>query len=481
MDAAAARTRHPAWTWAAALVAVFMVAIDTLVVTTALPSIRVKLGAGLEGLEWIVNAYTLTFAVFLLTGAALGDRFGRRTVFTAALTLFTASSAVAAMAHNVGLLVAARALQGLGAAVIMPLTLTLLASVVPTDRRGQAFGLWGGMVGLGVAVGPVVGGAIAQTWSWQWIFWVNVPTGVLLLPVMAFVRNSRGGAGRLDPVGVVLVTTGLFGIVAGLVQGNADGWSSPRILTGLVTGGFLLLAFVYWETRARYPMLPLVLFRSRGFSLTMVTSVIMPFGVFGAVFLGTQYLQGVLGFSPLEAGVRTLPWTAMPLFAAPMSGYLTDRIGGKPLVVIGLALQAVGIGWIGAIATPDLPYSALVAPFILTGLGLGMFLAPVARLAIGFAPADMEGVASGVTNAVRQFGTVLGVSVGGAVLGAYHGFTSAAAFINGLTASHLLAAGALALGVLMACAIPGRPRQPRVSTVETEADVLAGVPGPVAS
>ncbi|HET8660656.1 MAG TPA: DHA2 family efflux MFS transporter permease subunit [Micromonosporaceae bacterium] len=456
MDGTKAAAPRAGWTWLAALVSVFMVAIDTLVVTTALPVIRVELGATLEGLEWTVNAYTLTFAVFLLSAAALGDRFGRRRVFGIALGVFTVASAAAALAPTIEVLVAARAVQGLGSAAILPLSLTLLASVVPHGKRGHAFGLWGAMVGLGAAVGPVIGGAVTEGMSWQWIFWVNVPTGVLLLPVMWLVRESRGGAGRLDPLGTLLVTVGLFGIVFGLVRGNGQGWGSGQVLAGLVGGGLLVLLFVAWQARAAAPMVPLRLFRSRGFSLTSIATVAMPLGVFGCVFLGTQYLQTVLGFSPLEAGVRTLPWTAMPLLAAPISGRLADRIGGRPLVVAGLALLAVGIFWIASIATPDLAYVNLVAPFVVTGIGLGVFLAPIAQLAIGFAPPELEGVASGTSNALRQLGTVLGVSAAGALFAEYGGYETGQAFVDGLVAAHYVAAAVLAAGALVALGIPAR-------------------------
>ncbi|HET8660522.1 MAG TPA: DHA2 family efflux MFS transporter permease subunit [Micromonosporaceae bacterium] len=447
-------TRGTGWTFLAALVAVFMVAIDTLVVTTALPVIQQRLNADLEGLEWTVNAYTLTFAVFLLSGAALGDRYGRRLVFALAMVVFIGASAAAALSTNIETLIAARAVQGLGAAAILPLTLTLLVSVVKPEQRGHALGLWGAMVGLGIALGPVIGGSITEYWSWQWIFWVNVPIGLLLLPVMALVRESRGGAGRLDPVGTVLVTAGLFGIVFALVRGNGDGWTSGPVLTGLIVGGALVLLFLLWEARAKAPMVPLSMFRHRGFSLTMIATILMPFGVFGAIFLTTQYLQTVLGYSPLEAGVRTLPWTAVPMIAAPISGRLMDKIGGKPLVLLGLVLQAIGIGWLALIAEPDLAYGNLVLPFILTGLGLGIFLAPIAGLAIGFVPQALQGVASGTSNAIRQLGTVLGVSVAGAILGAYGGFESGQTFTDGMVASFTVGAIALAVGALVTLAIP---------------------------
>ncbi len=451
-----ATRRQPStgWTWLAALVAVFMVAIDTLVVTTALPVIRSGLKTGLEGVEWTVNGYTLTFAVFLLTGAALGDRYGRRKVFVIALTIFTLASAGAALSGDIGSLVTARVIQGLGAAAVLPLTLTLLASVVPAAKRGHAFGLWGAMVGLGIALGPVIGGSITQSLSWQWIFWVNVPIGLILLPLTLLVRESRGGAGRLDPVGTVLVTAGLFGVVFALVRGNSKGWGSAQVLTGLIGGAVLVLLFVLWESRARTPMVPLTLFRSRGFSLTAVATVIMPFGVFGSVFLGAQYLQNIMGYSPLQAGVRTLPWTAMPMIAAPISGRLVDKIGGKPMLIVGFLLQAVGIFWISRVLSTHLAYSKLVIPFIITGIGLGVFLPAIAGMAIGFAPRQLEGVASGTSNAMRQMGTVLGVSVAGAIFASYGGYRTPQSFVDGMITAHVVNAAALAFGLLIALVVP---------------------------
>jgi EmrB/QacA subfamily drug resistance transporter len=344
--------------------------------------------------------------------------------------------------------------QGFGAAIVLPLTLTLLASVVPPEKRGHAFGLWGAMVGLGIALGPVIGGSITEQFSWQWIFWVNVPVGLILLPLLALVRESRGGAGRLDLVGTVLVTAGLFGVVYALIRGNDRGWSSAPVLTGLIAGGALVLLFIAWEARSRTPMVPLGLFKRRGFSLTMLATIIMPFGVFGAVFLMAQYLQNALGYSPLGAGVRTLPWTAMPMIAAPISGRLVDKIGGKPLLILGFLLQTIGIGWLALIVDADVTYGQLVIPFILTGLGLGIFLPPIAGLAIGFAPPELEGVASGTSNAIRQLGTVLGVSVAGALFSAYGGYVSKAAFSDGLVAAYKVAAIALGVGFLIALVIP---------------------------
>jgi EmrB/QacA subfamily drug resistance transporter len=457
MSEKSAAERPAVWTWIAVSVAVFMVSMDNLVVTNALPVIRVKLGGGLEGLEWTVSAYTLSFAVLLLTGAALGDRFGRRKLFGIGLAIFTFASAAAAISPNIGTLIAARAVQGVGGAIVMPLTLTLLASVVPAARRGVAFGVWGATAGLGVALGPVIGGAITTYASWQWIFWINVPIGLALFVILRLVRESRGGAGRLDPVGTTLVTAGLFGVVFGVIRGNGHGWSSGQVLTGLIGGGLLLVAFLLWERRAPAPMVPLTLFRSRGFALTNVTSLVMAFGMFGAVFLSAQFLQTVQGYTPLEAGVRTLPWTAMPVLTAPLAGIFSDRLGARRIIALGLALQTAGMLWLGLIARPDLPYPHLIPAFILAGAGMGLFFAPIARLTIDFAPFALQGVASGTSNALRQLGTVLGIAVLGAVFSATGGFTSGEAFVDGMKAAQYVGSAALFIGMVVALAIPATP------------------------
>jgi EmrB/QacA subfamily drug resistance transporter len=451
------------WTFVVTGAATFMVAMDNLIVTNALPVIRVDLGTGLEGLEWTVNAYTLTFAVLLLTGAALGDRFGRRKVFAIGLVIFTAASAAAALSPDIGTLIAARAVQGVGGAIITPLSLTLLADAVPRERRGTAFGIWGAMSGLGVALGPVIGGAVVDSASWEWIFWINVPIGLVLLPLVAAVRESRGGAGRLDPVGVVLATAGLFGVVFGLVRGGSHGWTSGPVLAGLIGGGISVLAFVAWQARARYPMLPLPLFRGRGFSVSNAVGFVMAFGMFGAVFLGAQFLQTVQGYSPLEAGVRTLPWTAAPALVAPFSGALADRIGVRRVLAIALAFQAAGIAWLAMVSRPDTPYGELVPPFVLAGIGMGLFFAPMARAVMDFAPDGMEGVASGASNAMRQLGTVLGIAVLGAIFSAVGGYASGQDFVDGMRAGQAVGAVVLAGAALLALAIPENRRRAPVT------------------
>jgi EmrB/QacA subfamily drug resistance transporter len=447
------------WTFAITSVALFMVTLDNLVVTMALPSIRLDLGATIEDLEWTVNAYTLSFAVLLLTGAALGDRFGRRRVFAAGLGLFTVASAAAALAPNVESLIVARAVQGVGGAIVLPLTLTLLSAAVPPERRGLALGAWGGIGGLGVALGPVIGGAVVEGISWQWIFWLNVPVGLALVPLAALrLAESYGPSHRLDLPGLGLVSAGLFGIVWGLVRGNAVGWGSLEIVSALTVGGALTAAFVLWELRAPSPMLPMRFFRSRTFSATQAASLFMYFGMFGSIFLLAQFLQTVQGYSPLDAGLRTLPWTAMPIFVAPLAGALSDRIGGRPLMAVGLGLQAVGLGWLAAISDPSVPYGQLVPAFVVSGVGMSLFFAPVANVVLSSVRLAEEGQASGANNAIRELGGVFGVAVLASVFSRYGGYESPQAFVDGLIPAVWVGAAVVAAGALAALFIPRRRR-----------------------
>jgi EmrB/QacA subfamily drug resistance transporter len=450
------------WTFAVTSVAVFMVSLDNLVVTTALPVIRRDLGASLSGLEWTVNAYTLTFAVLLLTGAALGDRFGRRRMFVLGLAIFTAGSAAAALAPSVGLLIATRALQGVGGAFVTPLSLTILSSAVSPQRRGLALGAWGGVSGLAVATGPLVGGAVVQGISWQWIFWLNVPIGLAVLP-LAFTRltETTGPNRSLDFAGLGLASAGLFGVVFGLVRASDHGWSSLGVAGPLAAGAFLLAAFVAWELRSRAPMVPMRLFRSRQFSAANATSLFMFFGMFGSVFLLAQFFQVVQGYTPLEAGLRTLPWTAMPILIAPIAGVLSDRIGSRPLLVLGMSLMAGGLAWLAAVSTPTVPYRDLVAPFVLAGVGMSLFFAPTANVVLSAVRRDEEGKASGVNNTVREIGGVFGVAVLATVFSAAGSYASPTAFVDGLTAATWVGAGVVGLAALSALALPGRTRPAR--------------------
>lgn len=448
------------WTLVVTSVAVFMVSLDNLVVTTALPVIKRDLGASLSGLEWTVNAYTLTFAVLLLTGAALGDRFGRKRMFVVGLAIFTAGSALAAVAPSIGWLIAFRALQGVGGAIVTPLTLTILSAAVPPERRGMALGIWGGISGLAVAIGPVVGGAIVEGISWQWIFWLNVPIGLALLPIAwARLSESRGEIRSLDLPGLGLASAGLFGLVWGLVRGNDHGWTTLGVAGPIAAGAMLLIAFVVWELRTRSPMVPMRFFRRRDFSAANATSFLMFFGMFGSVFLLVQFFQLVQGYSPLHSGLLTLPWTAMPMLVAPIAGTLSDRIGARPLVVAGMAMMAGGLAWLAAVTSPTVAYIELVPAFVVAGIGMSLFFAPTANLVLSAVGRREEGQASGVNNTIREVGGVFGVAVLSTVFSAHGGYLSPADFVSGLTAAVWAGAGITGLGIIAALAIPRRRRR----------------------
>jgi EmrB/QacA subfamily drug resistance transporter len=450
------------WTFAITSVALFMTTLDNLVVTTALPVIHRDLHASLSGLEWTVNAYTLTFAVFLITGAALGDRFGRRRMFVIGLAIFTAGSAAAALAPSIDALIVARAVQGFGGAIVLPLTLTILSAAVPAERRGLALGAWGGISGLAVAIGPLVGGAVVQGISWQWIFWLNVPIGLVLIPLAALrLKESRGPNDALDLPGVGLASVGLLGIVWGLVRGNSVGWGSAEIVFALLGGAVVLALFVLWELRTEEPMLPLRFFRNRTFTAANVASLLMFFGMFGSIFLLAQFFQTVQGYSPLQAGLRILPWTAMPIFVAPIAGALSDRIGGRPLMATGLALQAAGLAWIAVVSTPTVAYAALVVPFILSGVGMALYFAPVANVVLSSVRPEEEGQASGANNAIRELGGVFGVAVLASVFAHYGGYGTGQSFVDGLGPALYVGAGVVAAGAVAALGVSRKVRRPQ--------------------
>ncbi len=447
------------WALIVTSVAGFMASLDNLVVTTALPSIRKDLGGALEDLEWTVSAYTLTFAVLLMFGAALGDRFGRRRMFLSGLGVFTAASAAAALAPGMTELIAARAVQGVGAAIMMPLTLTLLSAAVPAARRGMAFGIWGAVNGLAVAAGPLIGGTLTEHLSWHWIFWLNVPIGLLLIPFARLrLSESRGPNPRIDIPGTALVSGGLFGIVYALVRGNTDGWTSATILASLSVGAVALVGFVLYELRAANPMLPMRLFRIRAFTAINLASMLMFLGMFGSVFLLSQFLQGVQGYSPIEAGVRMLPWTAMPMVVAPIAGAVSDRIGGRPVIALGLAFQAIGLAYFAVIISTGVSYSAQIPALIFSGVGMAMFFAPSSNVVMGSVRPEEQGIASGANNAMREVGGALGVAVMAAVFSANGSYLSGQAFVNGLTPALWTGSAAIAAGAVAAVLIPGRRR-----------------------
>jgi EmrB/QacA subfamily drug resistance transporter len=450
------------WVLALASVASFMVALDTLVVSTALTTIRLELGASIEQLEWTVNAYNLTLAVLLLPAAALGDRFGRRRMFTAGLALFVAASAAAALAPDAGSLIAARAVQGAGAALVITLALALVSAAFPTERRGSAIGILEGLTGLAVVAGPVIGGAVAEGISWEWIFWLNVPIGLVAIPVaLTRMEESFGGDTALDIGGLALAAGGALGLVWGLVRGNAAGWSSLEVVGTLGLGAALVVAFVAWELRAREPMLPMRFFRSRAFSSGNAGVFFLFASLFGAVFFLAQFLQTGLGHGPLEAGLRLLPWTATLFVVAPIAGALADRIGERPLLVGGLALQAAGLAWVALIAEPGLAYGEMIAPLIVAGVGASMAIPPAASSVVGAVARDEVGKAAGANSMLRELGGVFGIAILVAVFAGAGSYASAEAFSDGFGPAIAVSAALSLAGAIAGLGLPGRSQVTR--------------------
>jgi EmrB/QacA subfamily drug resistance transporter len=454
--------------WAIVLTGIgsLMAALDTLVVSTALSTIRVDVGASIEELEWTVNAYNLSFAVLLMTGAALGDRFGRRRMYAAGLALFALASAACALAPDAGTLIAARAVQGAGAALLMPLGLTLLSSAFPPERRGAAIGIFSAITGLAVASGPLIGGAVVEGLAWEWIFWLNVPIGLLAVPfVLRKMRESYGGDSALDFPGLALVTGGALGIVWGLVRGNAAGWASFEVVASLAAGIVLVAAFVAWELRTPQPMLPLRFFRSRAFSAGNAAIFFTFASLFCGVFFFAQLLQVGLGDSPLEAGLRLIPWTATFITVAPIAGTLSDRFGERPFMAFGLALQTVGFVWIATIAEPGLPYGELVLPLIVAGVGVSLAIPAAQNSVVGTISEESLGKAAGANSMMRELGGVFGIAVVVAVFAGAGSFASPQAFTDGFGPAIGVAAGLSLAGALVALALPGRRTTTEVAPV----------------
>ena len=445
------------WILALTSIASLMVALDALVVTTALSTIRIDLGASLEELEWTVNAYSLSFAVLLMTGSVLGDRFGRRRMFAAGIGLFTAASAACAVAPDVGTLIAARTVQGAGAALVMPLALALLTAGFPPEQRGKAMGLFSAVTGLAVLGGPVVGGAITEGLAWEWIFWLNVPIGLAVIPlVLTRLQESHGPRRPVDLPGVALVTGAAFGIVWGLVRGNSAGWGSVEVAGMLALGVLMAIGFVAWERRAPAPMLPLDVFRSRGFSAGNATNFFQFGSLFGAVFFMAQFLQVGLGYGPLGTGLRMLAWTATLTLVAPFAGVMADKLGERPFLVAGLALQGLGMAWIALIADPGMAYGELIAPLIVTGSGTSMAMPALQSAVLGAVAPHEVGQASGTFTTVRQLGSAFGLAVLVAVFAGAGSYASPDAFADGFVPAIAVSAGLAFAGVVTALLVPGR-------------------------
>jgi EmrB/QacA subfamily drug resistance transporter len=439
----------------------FMVSLDNLVVTTALPAMRTAFGASTGDLQWIVDAYTLPFAALLLTAAALGDRFGRRLVFLVGIATFTGASAACALATTVDALMVARAVQGAAGAVVMTLSLALLAAAVPAGQRPLAIALWSGFTGLGVAVGPVLGGAVVEGLRWTWIFWLNVPVGLVAMVLAGrLLGESRGPAKRIDLGGIALFTTAIFVLVWGVVEAPTHGWSSPRVLIALGCGAAVFGLFLWWQSRSTSPMLPLRLFRSRQFSVINTVSFSLNIGVYGSIFLLANFFQVVQGASPLQAGLRTLPCSLVPLFVGPATGLLMPRWGAARLVVAGQAMVAASLVWMAAVFSTDVAFTVLAGPFLLAGIGLGLSYPPISAVALEAVPEHERGVAAGVNNTARELGVAVGVAMLVSIFATQGGYAPAT-FVDGLTPALVTASVIVAAGVALSGLLPGiRPASP---------------------
>jgi len=449
---------NPTWTLVLVSLGLFMTALDTLVVTAALPVLRVSLHTSLSELEWTVNAYNLAFACSLLSGAALGDRFGRRRIFCLGLSVFTVASAASALAPTVGVLIATRALQGIGAAMVMPLTLTLLSEAFPADKRGMAIGVWGGIAGLAVAAGPVVGGAVVEGLNWHWIFWLNVPIGIVLVPLSrARLSESFGPRPRLDIAGLALIGAGLFAVTWALVRANTAGWASAEVVGSLVVGAALIAVFGWWEQRASAPMVSLALFRRPSFTSANGVSFFMYAGLFGAAFLMSQFFQSAQHHTPLQTGIRLLPWTGAPMIVSPIAGKLAERYGNRVFMALGLLLQGVGLGWVAAIATAGASYAELGVALAVAGVGIGMVFPTVSTEVLASVPGEEVGVASGTNSALRELGGVFGVAVLATVFARPGVYQSPAVFVEGFRAALWVGAAFSAAGFVAALLGATRP------------------------
>ncbi|MEY9907410.1 EmrB/QacA subfamily drug resistance transporter [Catenulispora sp. MAP12-49] len=462
------------WVLTLTSLAAFMIALDGTIVTTALTTIRKSLNTSVETLEWTVSAYILTFAVLMLTGSALGDRFGRRRVFVAGLTLFTASSAACGLSSTVAELIAARAVQGIGAAVVMPLAIAQLGAAFPPRERGRAMGVSAGIIGLATAGGPFVGGVVAQGLAWQWLFWVNVPVGVLVIAgVLLKMSETHGPQARLDLVGVLLTTTGVLGLVWALVRGNDAGWLSAETLGALVIGTVLTVAFVLWERRAPAPMVPLRFFTHRAFSAGNVASFTMTGAMYAQLYFLSQYYQTVLHYGPFGAGVRMMPFTATLLIFGPLSGRLADRLGERRLVSGGLAMQALGLAGIALLAGRHVSYPALIPALIISGVGVSTAIPPTQKAVVSAVQPQQIGQASGVFSMLRQFGALFGTAVAVAVFAASGSYATPQKFTDGFSAAIGVGAGLAAIGAAAGLVLPRLRRAGAGPAVSPEREAVA--------
>ncbi len=458
MTSEPATSRALRWVVGLSSTAYFMVVLDSVVVITALPRMHRDLHVGVASLQWTVNAYGIAFAAGIITAAALGDRFGRRLVFCSGLALFTLASAACALAPNMAELIAARTVQGLGAAAVLPLSLTILTTAFPPEKRGMIVGVYGGLAGLAVALGPIVGGAITEAIDWHWIFWINVPIGLTaLLLSSGLLPESHGVPGRLDLAGVSLVTAGVVALVYALTRANDVGWTSAEVLGGLTVGCLLLAAFLWWERRAMEPMVPLRLFGDQEFAIGNLTTYLMSGATFAAAFFITQEFQLARGYSPLGTGLRLLPFFATPMLVSPLAGALSDRIGRRPIMVTGLSLQALGFIWVAAHGSMATSWIELDAALLVAGIGISMALPTVPTAVLSAVAPQEMGKASGINYMAQRFGAVFAIAIASAVFSANGHLGSPGSVTAGFTPALWACVAFAVLAALTAFGI--RPRR----------------------
>jgi EmrB/QacA subfamily drug resistance transporter len=454
--------------------AYFMVVLDAVVVITALPRMQRDLHAGVTALQWTISAYGIAFAAGIITAAALGDRFGRRRVFNSGLALFTVASAACALAPSASELIAARVVQGVGAAVVLPLSLTILTKAFAPEKRGMIVGVYGGLAGLAVALGPIVGGAITEGINWHWIFWINVPIGLAAgLLGLRLLPESHGAPERLDLAGVSLVTAGVVAVVWGLTRANDIGWTSTEILGSLTVGTLLLVAFLGWERRAREPMVPLRLLANREFAIGNLTTYLMNGATFAAAFFITQEFQLARGYSPLGTGLRLLPFFATPMIISPIAGSLSDRIGRRPIMVTGLALQALGYIWVAASGSLTTSWIELDIALLVAGIGISMALPTVPTTVLSAVAPEEIGKASGINYMAQRFGTVFALAIATAVFSAHGHLGSPTAVTAGFRPALWACVGFAVLAAFSGTAITSSRSKTLIQAEPTEQPVAA--------
>jgi EmrB/QacA subfamily drug resistance transporter len=439
-------------TLAAVSVGLFMIMLDNTVVNVALPSIQRDLDADLSELQWIVTGYALTFAAFLLVGGKVADAYGRRRIFVVGIAVFTLASLLCGLAESSEMLIGARVLQGTGAALMNPATLSIIAATFPPRERGTAIGIWAGVSALALAIGPLVGGLITEHLNWNWIFFINVPVGLVgIAASFALIDESRDETHeRLDLPGLVTSGVGLFALTYGLIEANHYGWTSARIVGSFVVAAIAFIAFILLERHQRAPMLPLELFRNRTFTGANLSMLLVALSMFGVFFFVSLFMQNILGYSAVQAGAAFLPMTILIILVAPLAGRTADRVGSRGLMTLGMILISIQLLLFSRLAD-DASYWHLLPSLVIGGLGMALTMTPSTAAATRAVPVDKAGIGSAVLNSARQVGGTMGIAVMGAIVASQIGATyDPQSFLVGFERALLVGAGIALVGAVVA-------------------------------